>query len=95
MLMILDSRFGNIIEAQARYFVKEYETIYIDNPYNMYILSDMVILAYKGTNNNIRIYFDKFSYIQHPQNGHFFINRIFLYGRSVCVHLTFLDANTS
>jgi hypothetical protein len=75
--------------------VKEYEAIYIDNPYNMYILSDMVILAYKGTNNHIRIYFDKYSYIERPPNGRCFINRIFLYGKSTCVHLTFFDSHTS
>lgn len=55
----------------------------------------MVILSYKGTNNNIRIYFDKYSYIERALNGRSFINRIFLYGKSICVHMTFFDSNTS
>jgi hypothetical protein len=95
MLMVLDSRFGNIIEAEARYFVKEYDAIYIDSPYSMYILSDMVILAYKGTNNCIKVSFDKYSYVERPPNGHAFINRIYLFGRTYCVHLTFYDSASS
>ena len=63
MLMILDNRFGNIIEAEARYFVKEFEAIYIDSSYNMYILSDMVILAQKSTTYSLRIHFNKYSYV--------------------------------
>lgn len=97
MLMVLDSRFGGIIEAEARYFVKEYEAAYIDSPYSMYILSDMVILAPKGSNSSscLKIYFDKYSYVERPPSGHAFINRLFFFGRSLCVHLTFFDAPTS
>lgn len=61
----------------------------------MYVLSDMVILAYKGTNNYIRIYFDKYSYVERPPDGHLFVNRIFFYGKTYCVHLSFFDAHTS
>lgn len=95
MLLLLDSRFGGIIEAQARYFVKEYEAAYIDTACKLYILSDMAILAYKNTNNCLKIALDKYSYVQRAPNGRYFVNRIFLFGRSLCVHLSFFDAGTA
>lgn len=59
----------------------------------MYILSDMVILAQKNTATNTKINFHKYSYVQDASDGKFFINRIFFYGKSICVHLSFLDAH--
>ena len=63
MLLLLDSRFGGIIEAEARYFVKEYEAVYIDTACTLYILSDMAIVAYKNTKNCVKIALDKYSHV--------------------------------
>ncbi len=54
----------------------------------------MVILAQKNNiTNHMKILFNKYSYIENASDGKFFVNRIFFYGRSICVHLSFLDAN--
>jgi hypothetical protein len=93
--MLLDSRFGGIIEAEARYFVKEYEAAYIDNACTLYILSDMAIVAYKNTNNCLKIALDKYSHVERAPSGHSFVNRLFLFGRTLCLHLSFFDAATA
>ena len=64
ILVALDTRFGNIIEAQARYFVEQYECIYIDTAFQLYILSDLLILSVPNNDQEHRkIYFDKYSHI--------------------------------
>jgi hypothetical protein len=58
----------------------------------MFILSDVIIFALKNSNKEaFRIYINKYSYIEHPPDGHYFINRIYLYGKSQTLHLTFFD----
>ena len=51
-------------------------------------------MAYKGRNSGaqpLRIYLDKFCYVYEPGDGHYFVNRIFLFGVKLCVHLAFID----
>jgi hypothetical protein len=75
--------------------VKEYDTIYIDTACTLYVLSDMAIIAYKGTNNCLKIAIDKYSHVERAPSGRAFVNRLFLFGRSICVHLCFFDAATA
>ena len=37
------------------------------------------------------MYLDKWSYLDVPPDGHYFTNRIYVYGRRVCVHLSFFS----
>jgi hypothetical protein len=39
----------------------------------------------------IRIHLDKYSYVERPGDGRCFVNRLFIYGKRTCVHLTFVQ----
>jgi len=59
----------------------------------MFILSDVIIFALKNSNKeSYRVYINKHGYIEHAKDGHYFINRLYLYGRSNAFHLTFFDS---
>lgn len=65
----------------------------MDSLYSMFILSDVIIFALKNSNKeSYRVYINKYSYIEHAQDGHYYINRLYIYGRSNAFHLTFFDA---
>ena len=59
----------------------------------MFILSDIIIFALKNSNKEShRVYINKYSYIERANDGHYFINRIYLYGKTNALHLTFFDS---
>lgn len=61
---------------------------------DLYLFSDLLLVAFKGKNSSaqpLRIYLDKCSYVYQPGDGHYFINRVFLFGVKRCIHLTFID----
>jgi hypothetical protein len=45
--MTLDVMFGNVINSEARTFVKQFDATFMDMAVTMYIFSDMVILSQK------------------------------------------------
>lgn len=45
-MVTLDAKFGNIIEAEARYYITQYHATCLDFPVVMYLFSDLAILVY-------------------------------------------------
>lgn len=44
MLIDLDTKYGNIIKLEARFYVTKYKALSFDLPVIVYVLSDMVLL---------------------------------------------------
>lgn len=62
-------------------------------PVIIYLLSDLVLIVNKKNSDRefLRISFDKFSHVEPAGDLQLFKNRLFFYGKKVCVHLTFAD----
>lgn len=65
----------------------------IDTEVMLYIFSDILLIDFKGKKKEkeLRIHLDRWSYLERPSDGNYFVNRIYVYGKRVCVHLSFLD----
>ena len=90
-MVSLDFKFGNIIESEARYYITQYDAVCLDTPVVMYLFSDLAILVYKKLADKelIRINFNKYSHVEIAGDVSLFKNRLFFYGKSNCVHMTF------
>ena len=59
----------------------------------VYLLSDMAILVPKKQTDKeiMRIIYDKYSHVEVAGDGELFKNRVYFYGKKLCIHLTFSD----
>ena len=97
MLISLESRYGNIIQEGARSFIAQYESILIDTLVDLYLCSDLLLIVFKAKDQDkkpIRVYLDRWSHVERPGDGHYFVNRIYIFGKRHCVHLSFIDRYT-
>ena len=60
----LDSKFGNIIKEGegSRSYIDHFESILIDMSADLYLFSDLLLIAIKEKNTQIRIHLDRWSY---------------------------------
>ena len=64
----------------------------IDVVVDLYLFSNMLLIAFRTHQLPIRLYLDRWSYTERPADGHCFTNRVYVYGRKHCFHLSFLEA---
>lgn len=62
----------------------------------LYLFSDLLLIVYKGKyspgdNSQVRVRLDRWSYVERASDGHYFTNRIYVYGKYHCLHLSFLE----
>jgi hypothetical protein len=89
----LHERYGNLIEEKARYYIDQFEAKCMGQEVTCFLFSDLVLLANVRVNGRelLRIKLHKYSHVQIAGNSRLFKNRLFLYGKRLCVHLTFMS----
>ena len=63
----------------------------IDVIVDLYLFSNLLLIGFRNNQPPIRIYLDRWSYTERPPDGQCFVNRVYVYGKKHCLHLSFLE----